>query len=248
MQLQKNQADIAFRGAWGQLAAAIGIPDLPEGQLLGSLDLPQKELDWTSRSHEIVGSSPEVQSAVSRVAVARKNWERQRLQSIPNLSLALAGGSDYATNSGLINAELGFTLPVNNRNQGNIAAAYAELCRASANADRTAMALQSRLALAISQFETAMLSVEQYKTEIIPRAEESISLAQQAFSQDELQFIELFVVRRTYFDAKFAYIEAQLELAQADAMLAGMLLSGSLESSTDTNSDAALRDQALNGQ
>jgi outer membrane protein, heavy metal efflux system len=73
-------------------------------------------------------------------------------------------------------------------------------------------------------------------------------LAQQAFSQDELQFIELFVVRRTYFDAKFAYIEAQLELAQADAMLAGMLLSGSLESSTDTNSDAALRDQALNGQ
>ncbi len=248
LQLQKNQADIAFRGAWGQLAAAIGIPDLPEGQLLGSLDLPQKELDWTSRSHEIVGASPEVQSALARVSVARKNWERQRLQSIPNLSLALAGGSDYATNSGLINAELGFTLPVHNRNQGNIAAAYAELCRASANADRTAMALQSRLALAISQFETAMLSVEQYKTEIIPRAEESISLAQQAFSQDELQFIELFVVRRTYFDAKFAYIEAQLELAQADAMLAGMLLSGSLESSTDTNSDAALRDQALNGQ
>jgi outer membrane protein, heavy metal efflux system len=248
LQLQKNQAEIAFRGAWGQLAAAVGMPDLPSGTLVGSLDLPQKELDWTTRSHEIVGASPEVQAALARVAVARKNWERQRLQSIPNLSLSLAGGSDYGTNSGLINAEVGFNLPVNNRNQGNIAAAYAELCRASANADRTAMALQSRLAQAISQFETALLSVEEYKMEIIPRAEESITLAQQAFSQDELQFIELFVVRGTFFDSKFAYIQAQLELAQADAMLAGMLLSGSLDSSIDSSADAALRDQALNGQ
>jgi outer membrane protein, heavy metal efflux system len=228
--------------------AAIGIPDLPISTLDGTLELPNQATDWTTRANEIVAGNPELQAAFARVAQARRNWERQRLQSIPNMSMGIAGGSDYGTGSGMINAELGFAVPVFNRNQGNIAAAYAELRRASASADRTAMALQSRLAQAIAQFETALLTVQQYEMEIVPRAQESITLAQQAFSAGELQFIELFVVRQVYFDSKFAYVQALLELAQADALLHGMLLSGSLENSSDTASDAGLRDQALNGQ
>jgi len=248
VQLQRRNADAAFRGSWTQLMAVSGMPDLPPGSLDGQLSVATADRDWDTIQGQILSSSPELQGARSRFARARANLDRQQSQAIPNLSLAFGAGQDNGTGSGMINTQIGLPIPVHNRNQGNIAAAHAEFCRASQDVRRTEKAIQSRLAGARRDFEVSAATVLQYEQEILPRAQETLDLAESAYEAGEFDFLQVLIVRRTYFDSNIAYVAAQVDLARASAMVDGFVLSGGLESTRDTEFDSGLRDQSLTGQ
>jgi len=248
VQLQRRNADAAFRGSWTQLMAVSGMPDLPPGSLDGQLSVATADRDWDAIQGQILSSSPELQGARSRFARARANLDRQQSQAIPNLSLAFGAGQDNGTGSGMINTQIGLPIPVYNRNQGNIAAAHAEFCRASQDVRRTEKAIQSRLAGARRDFEVSAATVLQYEQEILPRAQETLDLAESAYEAGEFDFLQVLIVRRTYFDSNIAYVAAQVDLARSAAMVDGSVLSGGLESTRDTEFDSGLRDQALSGQ
>ena len=105
-------------------------------------------------------------------------------------------------------------------------------------------------ALPISQsdYESAAAAVDQYHTEILPRARETLKLVEAAYAAGEFDFLQVLVARRTYFDSSLAYLTAQSELAQAASLVDGLVLTGGLESTRDTEFDSGLRDQALSGQ
>jgi cobalt-zinc-cadmium efflux system outer membrane protein len=174
--------------------------------------------------------------------------DRQQAQAVPNLSLMLAAGQDNSTGSGMINTQVGLPMPVHNKNQGNIAAAYAEYCRASQDVRRTELAIQSRLAAARQEFEMAAAAVSQSQSEILPRANESLELAEKAYQLGEFDFLQVLVARKTYFDANLEYVSSQLKLASATTLIDGSVLSGGLDSTRDTEFDSGLRDQSLTGQ
>lgn len=111
----------------------------------------------------------------------RANLDRQQAQAIPNLSLLLGAGHDNGTGSGMINTQLSLPVPIHNKNQGNIAAAHAEFCRASQDIRRTENAIQSRFAEARSHFEVSAATVLQYEQEILPRAQETLELTESAY-------------------------------------------------------------------
>lgn len=148
----------------------------------------------------------------------------------------------------MLNTQIGVPLPIHNRNEGNIAAAQAEFCRASQDVRRTELSIESRLAEAISGFEAAAASVDQYHQEILPRAEESLNLAEQAYKAGEYDFLQVLVARKTYFDTNQEFVSWQLELAKTTALLDGQVLVGGLDATRDTEFDSALRDQSLSGQ
>lgn len=248
VQLQRRNADAEFRGAWTQLMAVSGMPDLQPGTLDGQLSVATADRDWDAIQGEILSSSPELQGARSRFTRARANLDRQQAQAIPNLSLAFGAGQDNATGSGMMNTQIGLPVPIHNRNQGNIAAAHAEFCRASQDVQRTEKAIQSRLAGARRDFEVSAATVLQYEQEILPRAQETLDLAESAYEAGEFDFLQVLIVRRTYFDSNIAYVSAQVDLARAAAMVDGAVLSGGLESTRDTEFDSGLRDQSLSGQ
>ncbi len=248
VQLQRRNADAAFRGAWTQLMAVSGMPDLQPGALDGQLSVATADRDWEAIQGQILSSSPELQGARARFARARANLDRQQSQAIPNLSLMLGAGHDNGTGSGMINTQIGLPVPIHNRNQGNIAAAHAEYCRASQDVRRTENAIQSRLAEARRDFEVSAATVLQYEQEILPRAQETLTLAESAYEAGEFDFLQVLIVRRTYFDSNIAYVAAQVDLARASAMVDGSVLSGGLESTRDTEFDSGLRDQSLTGQ
>ena len=248
VQLQRRNADAAFRGAWTQLMAVSGMPDLQPGTLDGQLSVATADRDWEAIEGQILSSSPELQGARARFARARANLDRQRSQAIPNLSLLLGAGQDNGTGSSMMNTQIGLPVPIHNRNQGNIAAAHAEFCRASHDVRRTENAIQSRLAGARRDFEVSAATVLQYKQEILPRAQETLTLAESAYEAGEFDFLQVLIVRRTYFDSNIAYVAAQVDLARASALVDGSVLSGGLESTRDTEFDSALRDQSLTGQ
>ncbi len=96
----------------------------------------------------------------------------------------------------------------------NIAAAQAEFCRASQDVRRTELSIESRLAEAIVEFESASAAVDQYHLEILPRAKETLSLAEQAYKAGEFDFLQVLVARKTFFDATLSLSHRSLTLAK----------------------------------
>ncbi|MBC7966922.1 MAG: TolC family protein [Fuerstia sp.] len=228
--------------------ATAGMPDVEQGSLEGDLNNLDQPRDWDAIKAQILSSSPELQGARSRLARARANVDRQQVQAIPNLTLQLAAGQDNGTNSGFLNAQVGLPLPIHNKNQGNISAAQAEFCRASQDVRRTELAIESRLAEAIRDYESSAAAVEQYREEILPRSAETLKLAEDGYSAGEYDFLQVLIARRTFFDTNLEFVAAQLDLAKASVLVDGQVLSGGLNSTRDTEFDSGLRDQTLSGQ
>ena len=76
----------------------------------------------------------------------------------------------------------------------------------------------------------------------------SNTLAKSAYAKSEFDFLQVLIVRRTYFDSNIEYVAVQVDLARSSALVDGSVLSGGLESTRDTEFDSGLRDQSLNGQ
>jgi outer membrane protein, heavy metal efflux system len=248
VEVQRRQAEAAFRGAWNQLMAVVGLNGTAPGVLDGTLPVSVAFGDLQAVKGQALTSSPELQAARARVARARANVERQEVQAIPNLSFQLAAGVDNGTNSGMVNAQVGLPVPIFNRNEGNIAAAHAELNRACQELRRIELSIESRMSRAAQDYESAAVAVEQYQQVILPKAAETLKLSEEAYSAGEFGFLQVLVARRTYFESNLEYVIAQSNLAQSEAYLQGLALSGGLSDTRDTEFDSGLRDQSLSGQ
>ena len=246
--LANQQAQIAFTAAWKSLAALAGSTSMPPMRLEGELPESDEALDWNSVSATILNASPELQAAQTRVRQARAYLVRQGVQAIPNLTMLMAAGVDNGTNSGLINVQVGAPIPVFNQNQGNIAAARADYCRAVMEVQRIENSIAARLANVSQSYQSSLVAVAKYSQEILPNAAESMSLAELAYKSGETNFIQVLVARRTYFDSNLQYIAAQSQLAQARARVDGFVLSGGLDPMNDQSGDDSLRGMTFSQQ
>ncbi len=239
--LVRQQTRVDLEATWKEVAAMIGVPQLEQRRLEGTLPESANTFDWTSLAETMVASSPEYSSALARVSQARAELVRHGAQNIPNLQVQFGAGVDNGTNSGMMNLQLAAPIPVHNKNQGNIAAARAEYCRALSEVQRIENSIKSRLAAVSGQYNSAAAAVGMYAEMILPSAEESLELAEVAYKAGETSFLQVLVARRTYFDANLLYINAQSELAQAQASVDGFVLTGGLDSVQDRSGSDDLR-------
>ncbi len=239
--LALKQAHISFAAAWRELVALAGTPQMMPTSLQGELPHSQDPLDWSGLAADLIASSPEYQAAQTRICQARANLDRQCVQPIPNLDFQIGAGTDNATNSGLINVQVGAPIPVFNKNQGNIAAARAELLRASMEAERIENSIKARLASVSRDYDSSLAAVTMYSQDILPNADEGLRLAETAYKAGETNFVQVLVARRTYFDTNLQYIGSRAQLAQARAKVDGYLLTGALDEVVDASGDDSLR-------
>ncbi|EMI15295.1 cation resistant determinant protein C [Rhodopirellula maiorica SM1] len=136
---------------------------------------------------------------------------------------------------------MGAPIPVFNRNQGNIAAARAELVRACQDALRIENAIKARLAAVSRDYDSSLAAVSKYGNDILPNAADGLRLAETAYKAGETSFVQVLVARRTYFDTNLQFIASQAQLAQARARVDGYVLSGALEAMVDNSGDDSLR-------
>jgi cobalt-zinc-cadmium efflux system outer membrane protein len=239
--LAQQQAEVSFNSAFRELAAMAGTPELTPTRLEGELPTQVDSLDWNAMASAIVSSSPEFEAANVRICRARANLQRQEVQAIPNVTAQLAAGIDNGTGSGMVNLQLGAPIPVFNQNQGNIAAARAEHCRAVHESQRIENAIKARVAAVSKDFDSALAAIRQYSEEILPAAQEALDLAEIAYKAGETSFVQVLVARRTWFDSNLQYVIAQTQLAQAQAKVDGNVLTGALDAVTDNSGDDSLR-------
>ncbi|WP_153556308.1 TolC family protein [Roseimaritima sediminicola] len=243
-----QQTQYQLEAARNQLQALCGGIQLGDDPLVGELDQTYAAQDADSLYAHIVAANPLLAAAEARVDRARANVQRQRLQPVPNVTAQLGAGHDDGTGDAFANVQLSLPLPIHNRNQGNIQAAHAEYCNAIKNVERIRLSIQQQLAETLREYKIAEATVNQYKQSIMPKAEETLELIQQAQAAGEFDFLRVLTARRAYFDANLRYVTALGELAQADARLEGLLLSGGLSQAVTYEGQDELRGQALSGQ
>lgn len=246
--LAAERSEAAYVGAWRDLAAIAGLADTTPARLDAELSTPEFTPDWDVAYREIVSQSPELSVANALVCEKSALWKRQKVQAVPNITGQLGAGYDNGTDSGMINVQVSAPIPTWNKNQGNISAAYSDYTRAVQEVNRIKQAIKSRLARAAQDFDASMATVKKYEQEIIPQATRSLELSEEAYRAGELDFLQVLVVRRSYYDSMMRLIEARGQLAGANARVDGMVLTGGLDTPQDFTDGDGIRGASFDGQ
>ncbi len=245
LELDRRQLSASLSARLREIAALAGIPKM---KLQGVADeFPETPItqDWNAIEDGLVATSPEYAAAQARIRQASVAIRRHESQPVPNLGVQFGAGVDNGTNSGMMNVQIGAPIPIFNKNQGSIAAARAEYCRALQDAQRIDNAIRARLAVVSGEFARAAEAVNMYQNELLPAAKETLDLAEATYRAGEQDFIQLLVTRRTYFDANLAYIANLAQLATAQAQIDGYLLTGALNAVINNSGDDSLRGLTL---
>jgi cobalt-zinc-cadmium efflux system outer membrane protein len=221
LELDRRQLRASLDARLREIVALAGAPNMQLQGVTGELPETPVDQDWKAIEDGLVSSSPEYAAAQARIRQATAAIRRHESQPLPNLGVQF------------------------NKNQGNIAAARAEYCRAIQEAQRIDNAIRARLAVASGEYTRAAEAVKMYLNELLPAAQETLDLAEKAYKAGEQDFIQLLVTRRTYFDTNLAYIAARAQLATAQAQIDGYLLTGALSAVINNSGDASLRDLTL---
>ena len=110
---------------------------------------------------------------------------------------------------------------------------------AQSDVQRIQLALQQRLGRTFEQYANAVYQVEKYKQNILPAAEESLTLTNDGYRQGEFNYLSLLTAQRTFFQTNLAYLEALRELRAAATAIEGNLLGDSLQAGDPSNRAAS---------
>lgn len=205
-------------GIWRRLAAAAGTPDLAPSALVGSLDTALPEIERGRALQRILTESPEIRAARALVKRAELAVRRAQRETVPDL--VVRGGPRYnrelleigPTGSRPVGweaaIEAGISLPLFNRNQGNIASARADLERARSEVRRLELTLDARLAGVFDDYLTSLRTAEAYRTDILPRAEQAYDLFLARFREMAAAYPQVLIAQRTLFQVNEQYLEA----------------------------------------
>jgi outer membrane protein, heavy metal efflux system len=229
-------AQLAFIQEFRSLAAVAGQPDLALSYLSGDLEAAPS-LDTNEITGVILRDSPEVkkaQQAVLRVEAELKSAHRE---SIPDLTIR--GGlqqnlehlNEYSTHQvGLQGfATAGITLPLFNRNQGNIESAKADLERARQDVTRLQLSLRSSIQPLLQTYLSEKNQSARYRSEMIPRAERAYRLYLSKYQSMAAAYPQVLLSQRTLFQLKTSYIQSLSRLWSAAVQLQNFVLSNGLE-------------------
>ena len=240
----RRQAEFEHEANWRQLANLVGSPDLPAAELDHVLEVETGVRDWDLVRQQLAGS-PQLMQAYAEAQRARTLVSRAQVQPIPNIEWQIAGIQMAGRQFRHERPDRRVPLPPFNRNQGNIDARGAN-CTRPMECAAAATVAAAQLAAAFGSTDAAN-RVATYRDEIVPRQQESLELISLGFPA-QFDFLRLWTARRSYYEARVDYLNAVVDLRQAEVLIDGLMLTGGLGEVQDTTLDDGLRDAALTGE
>ncbi len=165
------QAQNRYVSAWKQLAAVIGILDLPPAELEGRADMPVPTLSYDSLLAQILNLHTDVLAARNMQTQAQLQLRLQQVTPIPDLNLYGTFEQDFTTPGFArtsYNVQVGVPVPIFDRNRGGIMSAEGRLRSAAEQIRTIRNQLSSLLADAFERFETNRIQVQFYHDQILP--------------------------------------------------------------------------------
>ncbi len=236
MRMNARMQENTLREEWRSLAAVIGQPDLPLTTVAGDLEKGWPEVNEEEVVEAIAKESPAVRIADVAEARAQTVLGRARREAVPDIQVR--GGMEY--NHELLGsvpfakgwegiAELAVQIPLFNRNQGNVAAARADIDRAGQEKKRIALTLRERAASAVDQYANARLIAVQYRDEMLPLAKKAYGLMVEKYGQMLASYPRDLDTQRKLYEMQIEYIAALEGVWTTGIALQGYLLTDGLE-------------------
>lgn len=249
-EVEAEQAKVDFETAQREfiqsfrtLAALSGTPELAVAPLSGTLDSPP-EIDAERQVGIILSSSPTIKRMQQEVAIGEARLKDARREPIPDL--LLKAGEQYnfehittapvrATGPQSF-ASAGITIPLWNHNQGNIAAAQAEIERAKQDVIREQMSLKQMAEPLAQSYLSSRFTVDRYRTQLIPRAQRAYQLYLTKYQSMAMAYPQVLVSQRTLFQLQIGYLTALHNVWMNAVSLQNYTLSGGLTAPMSTGS------------
>jgi cobalt-zinc-cadmium efflux system outer membrane protein len=246
-----------FLQSFRALAALAGKPELPVSPLSGSLEtLP--ELNAEQQVQKVVEASPAIKRAEEEIAVQQAKLRDAKREIVPDLDLRAgeqyngervaelpgvktAGAQSFAT--------AGISIPLWNRNQGNIGAATSDLERAQEDLIRTRLAIKQHAETLAASYLSARYTADHYRTELMPRAQRAYQLYWTKYQSMAQAYPQVLVSQRTLFQLQIGYLMALLDAWTNAIALQNYALSGGLtapESSSSSIPSSSLSSSGTN--
>ena len=239
MQMATRVEQSALRAEWRALTALIGKPEMPLQTVAGSLDTDLPQLDEQQVMETISKQSPAVRIAAISAQRAQAVLDRAKAEPIPDLQLragAVYSGEQIGGPNKTIGweglAEAGVTIPLWNRNQGNVAAAKQDIDRSHQEEKRVELTLRERTAAVLDQYASARIMADEYREGILPRASKAYSLLVDKYGKMLASYPVVLESQKTLYQLHMEYIAALRDVWTTSIALQGYLLTDGLEAPT----------------
>jgi outer membrane protein, heavy metal efflux system len=215
-----------------QLKALVGLgPDAPLA-IQGDLSPPPLRLDREEGLRRALVARPDLLAAQAEVEMARATIRKEQAE----------GRWDASVNVGYMRQNFGFDLngltergetrpitdifhyvgggvtimlPVRNRNQGNIAAAFAATQAAERRADFATLTIRQEVAAAFIQHQAAQRSLEIYAPGVRELARQNLEVMRKAYALGRTSLLDVITEQRRYIDIEMGYTDTLKQVYDA---------------------------------
>lgn len=244
-----------------ELSAIVGKPLPASTRLIGALEERMPLINEERGLTQLLTQSPQIRAAQVQVEKAKAVLARAKVEPVPDLFLRSGFGySSEFLDSGKaqsstgpkrtgaeMNLQVGFSVPLWNRNQGGIATAKADLIFAQSEYDRLKLGLSMRYAQISTEYANTLDSVQRYQKLIIPNAKEAFQLYLDKYKSMNASYPQVIIAQRTLFQARRQYVRSVVNLLQTGTQLEGFLLTGGLNAPQGRPETASMNQFELNG-
>jgi cobalt-zinc-cadmium efflux system outer membrane protein len=215
----------ALDGACKQLAAEVGVPELPPAERMGSLPEGHPGWDGDTVLNRVLAVHTTLRHAAVEVERARLAVQRARAGAIPNITVGGGWTIDNTdqTAGGAVSIEA--PLPVWDRQQGVIHEAQARLAAARAVQQSAVNRLSRETASAFANYRMASRQVDQLARDVLPRLEQSLDLLLKAYQAGSAQatFSDVLTAEQNLNSTRLTLADARRSMWQAIADLEGLM-------------------------
>jgi cobalt-zinc-cadmium efflux system outer membrane protein len=238
VELQRAELDLMraendLTRVWQVLATVVNNPTLKPTRLAGNLDAEAPMINQDDLHATLLRESPEIKAAMAGVERAKAVVSRAKAEPRPDVFVRSAIGysNDWAEffsgkTGWETKVEAGVRVPLFDRNQGNVAAARADLTSAEKELQRVELELRARLAESFNRYLNSLGVASRYNRQILPRAQRAYEMYLAKFRQVAAAYPQVLIAQRTLFQARTEYVSALVDLWQNVVRLRGMLLVG----------------------
>lgn len=222
--LEIRNAQSRFDAARRQLATVVAVtPESLPADFTG-LNESLGFVDEETFIADMYANSPELGITRARISQHQSNVCRQQVEPKTDLQTQFSVQYDDSTKYTVTGIQLGVTLPLFDRNKGNISAASADYLRACEEVRRKELQLSRKATGIYRDLTVASREVETIDSELLPLAQDNLKATNQSFKAGESNYQSLLTAQRSYVELIVARIDALRRVRQAEVILNSWLL------------------------
>ena len=228
-QILLDNATNIHQESWRRLQLVLGNPGLPMQRADGNLAAEIQNFNWQASLQVLLTEHPEITAARIDVNRAQATLHRACRERYPNIDVMLSVRHHNITSDDVANIQVGFPLPLFDRNQGNIFRAQAELSAAESRVQQIELKLTDQLAATFRRYANSRQQVDRYGEHMLPRARKSLDFVTKGYREGQVDFLTLLTSQRTYYQVTLQLLNARRQLRESEILMAGQLLRDSLQ-------------------